>query len=117
MKRLFLVVGFLVVLFGAPALLACETCVTKDSVYRESVAPWTRCYFECQGDMSWCIPDSGTDDCDGGNPEGSCPDCDGGGDGGGGTGGGGGGCSTGPTGACPAECFSCGGTGGGGFFF
>ena len=119
MRRLLLVIGFLVGLFGAPALLACESCVAKDTVKDGSVASWTRCYTECEGDMAWCIPNSETNACDGADDYGQCPDCGGSGgwgEGGGGTGGGGGSCSTGPGGSCPAECFSCGG-GGGIFYF
>jgi hypothetical protein len=109
-----IVVVMLCVMSG-PLLFACETCITGGQVDPSGgSSTFTRCYASPDGMYELCWPPAnGIGNCtmDDTDPF-ACPESSsgGGGDigGGGGDGGGSGGCSYDDTGACSAECASCG---------
>lgn len=113
MRRFLFTLGLIVVLINAPALFACETCLQPGEERNGTVRNRVTCWTECQGEMTYCVVKADYSGCSTGDLGGDeCPDCDaGGGPGGGGSGSGGGSCST-TMGACPPQCFSCGGGGG-----
>jgi hypothetical protein len=115
MKRLLLSLGFLVVLLAAPSLFACERCAIggkADAGTGGSIAPWTRCLFDCAaGTLNLCKVNDDNSGCTDQDPGGTdCATCGDTGRGGG-TGGSGGSsgstsCTT-SSGACPPSCMSC----------
>lgn len=98
-------------LLFAPALFACEDCIPKGRKTPDNtIAPETTCWSWDGGAVEGCYVVSDYSNCKMWSyTENACPVTNGGG-GGGGTGGdtGGGGCGRDESGACPADCGSCG---------
>jgi len=112
MKRL-LLLGILLIVFGVPAVFACEDCYIKGMKDPAgNPVDHARCWASPEGGVEGCIPNG--DNCTMWSYGDSCPEQSGGSDGGGSTGSGGSNeCQRTPTGMCPSSCFSCEGAGGG----
>jgi hypothetical protein len=123
MSRLMIAIVFLAMLCVTSSLFACEDCYLRGMRTPSGTVPQrATCWSSPDGVSEGCLPLADGSNCELWSYGSSCPESSddengsgGGGTGGGGTGGGGG-CTTTATGSCPAECFSCGG-GGGGFLF
>jgi len=113
-------VAVLLILFAAPVLFACEDCYLRGMRTPAGTRPERAiCWSSPEGTSEGCLPNQDGTNCQLWSYGTSCPESDEGGSGGAGEGGGtgsGGSCSTTAAGACPPECISCGG-GGGGFLF
>lgn len=111
MRRSLFALAFLVILFGAPALFACETCLQPNEERNGTVRTRITCWTECEGDMTYCVVKEDFSGCSQGDLGGDeCPDCENhnGGGGGGHTGGWNDDpCPRDASGACPASCSSC----------
>lgn len=74
MSRLFLVVAVVAALFSAPALIACEKCVSKGSLDPNGGGPYNSaiCWTASNGGWSWCV--GGNTSCTGDDTENVCPE-------------------------------------------
>lgn len=116
--RILLLISVIGILLCAPAMYACEDCLTKGSTDPVgNPVDKARCWASREGLYEGCFVNADYADCTtwDTNPE-ACPESAGGGGAGGGAGAGGSStnCTRDASGACPSACFSCSGGGAGG---